>query len=337
MRRPPTVSNPTSRVETSITPPRLSSFPAERAQLEYSSRSLVFPSDGRRLLRAWGPPERPFAVAVSDAGARWKVTGWGVDAPGARQAVREMFSLHDPIEEFYALVRDEPVLAGTERRFRGLRLPRDSSLYEALLHSIVGQQLSVAAANTIKARLFESAGCQMEVDGITLPRAPTPRELLALGHDGLRRVGLSEAKTRSILGLARRERAGAFSTREFLALSAEAAVERLDQEPGVGRWTAENALLRGAGRRDLFVAGDLGIRTALAAYGTLAREAPETDARRWGDANYPGWGSYATLYLWRRWVAEGAPRPEAPRARGPAAKRGLGEKRQSSRGARRSG
>jgi len=86
-------------------------------------------------------------------------------------------------------------------------------------------------------------------------------------------------------------------------LESTAAVDRLDEEPGVGRWTAENALLRGLGRRDLFVAGDLGLRAALERFGAVPRAAPEADARAWADHHYPGWGSYATLYLWRRLVA----------------------------------
>ncbi|MCI4360663.1 MAG: hypothetical protein L3J91_03090, partial [Thermoplasmata archaeon] len=67
---------------------------------------------------------------------------------------------------------------------------------------------------------------------------------------------------------------------------------------------AENALLRGVGRRDLFVAGDLGLRVALDRYGVVPRAAPEADARAWAERHYPGWGSYATLYLWRRLVTE---------------------------------
>jgi 3-methyladenine DNA glycosylase/8-oxoguanine DNA glycosylase len=87
-------------------------------------------------------------------------------------------------------------------------------------------------------------------------------------------------------------------------MGAEEAIERLDAEPGVGRWTAENALLRGVGRTDLFVAGDLGLRVALAEYGVLPRHAPEEAARAWADAHYPQWGSYATVYLWKKLVTD---------------------------------
>lgn len=305
--RPAGSGRPRRPVVTYLTPPRLSSFPAERAQLEFSSRSLVFPEDGGRVLRVWGPVTAPFVLAVRDRGARWEVTGWGVDPPAAREAARALFSLDHPIDAFYRLARKEPVLASAVRRFRGLRLPRDAHLYEALVHSIIGQQLSVRAAHTIKERLFDAAASFEEVDGVRVPRVPSPEEVGRLGPDGLRRVGLSGVKSRSLLALAERERAGAFAWEEFALGPPEPAIARLDAEPGVGRWTAENALLRGLGRTDLFVAGDLGVRAALAAYGVLPRTAPERAARAWGERWYPGWGSYATLYLWRRWVADGTP------------------------------
>ncbi|MCI4330852.1 MAG: hypothetical protein L3K19_03260 [Thermoplasmata archaeon] len=292
------------RTSTSLVPPRLSSLPAEREQLEFSSRSMVFPADGPRLLRAWGPPERPVVIGVDGGPGRWRVTAWGLGPSEAWAAVRSMFSLDHPIESFYRQARNEPLLGGAVRAFRGLRLPRDPSLYEALVHAVLGQQLSVAAANTIKRRLIGATGAILEVEGVEVPRLPAPSEILALGEPGLRGVGASGAKARSLRALSAREQAGAFDGKRFRRASVESAVAQLDREPGVGRWTAENALLRGVGRRDLFVAGDLGLRVALDRFGAVERSAPESEARAWGERHYPGWGSYATLYLWRRLVTE---------------------------------
>jgi 3-methyladenine DNA glycosylase/8-oxoguanine DNA glycosylase len=297
------VPTPTS---TWITPPRLASLPVEWAQLEYSSRSIAFADDGHRLLRAWGPPDRPWVVSVEARGARWKVEAWGADPPEARRAARELFSLDHPIELFYAQVRKEPVLKGTERRFRGLRLPRDASVYEALLHAVVGQQLSVRAANTIQQRLFERVGSSLDAGGVEVPCVPTPAALAALSPDELRSVGLSRAKSAALHALAVWAAGDPPSPGELAEGPLAPVVERLDALPGVGRWTAENALLRGVGRPDIFVAGDLGIRVALDEYGVLGRDRPEEEARAWADRNYPGWGSYATLYLWRRLVADHA-------------------------------
>ncbi|HUJ78543.1 MAG TPA: hypothetical protein VLX64_05990 [Thermoplasmata archaeon] len=289
---------------TYVTPPRLASFPAERAALEYSSRSIVFADDGGALLRAWGPPEAPYVLRVEEAGARWRVSAWGADAPGARAAARAMFSLDHPIEAFYALARGEPILRRTPAAFRGLRLPRDANVFESLVHAVVGQQLSVAAASAMHARLTDAAGARLSAGGIEVPRTPTPGEIRALGPAGLKATGLSRAKSSALLALADRYRARAFEGAWLADGPSEAAIARLDAEPGVGRWTAENALLRGTGRTDLFVAGDLGIRVALDRFGAVPRDAPEAAARAWADRWYPGWGSYATLYLWRRLVAD---------------------------------
>lgn len=287
---------------TSLTPPRLASLPAEREQLEFSSRSLVFATDGRRLLRAWGPADASWVVAVEPDGDRWRIEAWGATPTMARAAVRRLFSLDHPLEAFYQLVRREPVLRGTERRFRGLRVPRDANLYESLFHSILGQQLSVAATNAMKRRLFEKACSSIEVEGIEVPAVPSPARLGAIGLDGVRSVGLSRAKAEFLVALARwaavPQAPPGFDGPIALAIS------RLSELPGVGRWTAENALLRGVGRRDVFVAGDLGIRVALDRYGAVPRRAPETRARAWAERHYPDWGSYATLYLWRKLVAD---------------------------------
>jgi len=291
---------------TSVTPPKLASLPAERAQLEYSSRSLVFAEDGGRLLRAWGPPNAPWVLSVEPSTTRWRVEAWGADPPTARAAARALFSLDHRLEEFYRLVRAERVLCGTERRFRGLRIPRDAHVYEALIHSILGQQLSVRAANTMKERLLERTCAFLEAGGLEVPRFPTPKELRTLGLAGLRSTGLSRVKSRSLLALAGSVEAGTGPSDDLDSRPLCEAVEHLDALPGVGRWTAENALLRGVGRTDVFIAGDLGIRVALEEYGVLPRSAAEPRARAWADAHYPGWGSYATLYLWRKLVADRA-------------------------------
>ncbi|HTT15486.1 MAG TPA: hypothetical protein VMG81_06925 [Thermoplasmata archaeon] len=291
---------------TFLEPPRPTSLDALRSQLVGSSRSLVFVTDGDRLLRAWGRADRPWALAVEPRGARWRIEAWGADPPAARAATRALFSLDHPLPEFYRLVRADPVLAGTERRFRGLRLPRDPTVFESLVHAILGQQISVVAARAIERRLFEATGGLLRAGAVDVPHPPSPRRLAGLTAGALGAIGMSRAKAAALRAL------GAWAVDRpapepaLAAAPLARAIAMLDALPGVGPWTAENALLRGAGRRDVFVAGDLGVRVALERYAGLARRAPEARARAWADRHYPGWGSYATFYLWRRLVADSA-------------------------------
>ncbi len=287
-----------------VTPPALARFPEHGDPLEYSSRSLLFAQDGDRVLRAWGRPARPWVIAVEPAGERWKVDGSIDDPPAWRRAVRTLFSFHHPLERFYALVRSDPVLRGTERRFRGLRLPRDASVYESLLHSIVSQQISLAAAESLRRRLHDRTEAYVRWGRWELPCVPLPSRVRSLGEPGLVALGLSRAKARALVALAERERRASLDDPSLAVGPLPPAVQRLDGLFGVGRWTAENALLRGVGRRDVFVAGDVGVRVALARYGSIPREAPEADARAWALSRYPTWGSYATLYLWRRLTSD---------------------------------
>ncbi len=288
---------------TSLAPPKIASLPAERDQLEFSSRSFLFVADGPRILRAWGPAERPWVLSVEPRGERWRIEAWGAGPVRARAATRALFSLDHSIEEFYRLVRREPVLAGTDSRFRGLRVPRDAHLYEALVHAVIGQQLSVAVATALQRRLYERTEAFVTAGGFDVPAAPSPRRIRALGVVGLRALGLSAAKSRSIAHLADASGRLALLEPRLGRAPLATAIDALVELPGVGRWTAENALLRGVGRTDVFVAGDLGLRVALAEFGAIPRSAPEASARAWGARHYPGWGSYATLYLWRKLVA----------------------------------
>ncbi len=292
------------RARTSLVPPRLASIPKEEDALEYSSRSLVYALDGRRLLRAWGSPARPWVLAVEPDGGRWRVDAWGAGPRAAREAARTWFSLADPLEEFYRATRNEPVLRGTDRSFRGLRLPRDANLYESLLHAIVGQQLSVAAANAIRQRLLARLGRPLRADGLEVPCVPSPARVARAGPSGLRSLGMSAAKSRALVAVAGRAMDGRPAADALRRIPLPAARESLEALPGVGRWTAENVLLRGAGRRDVFVGGDLAVRVALDRFRAVPRSAPEAAARAWADARYPGWGSYATLYLWRKLVSD---------------------------------
>lgn len=164
-----------------------------------------------------------------------------------------------------------------------------TSPFEALLRSIVYQQLSGKAAATIHGRLtalFPSG-------------TPTPDALLALPDDALRGAGLSRAKAAAAHDLARRTLDGTVPDLEALqALEDDAVVERLTAVRGVGRWTVEMLLLFRLGRPDVYPVTDLGIRKGVARLHALDALPTPREMPEYGAAWRP-YRSVASWYLWR--------------------------------------
>lgn len=161
-----------------------------------------------------------------------------------------------------------------------LPLRRRPPGFAALLDIIMAQQVSVASANAIWARL-EAAGLI----------APDP--ILAAGEDGLRACGLSRQKIRYALALA-----GAGTDFDRLARVPDAeAIAVLDALPGVGRWTAEIYVMFALGRADVFAPGDLALQEAARVLFDLPRRPTEAALRAMAD-DWAPWRAVAARALW---------------------------------------
>lgn len=178
-------------------------------------------------------------------------------------------------------------LAGRDARFARLLdatgplpLRRRPAGFAALLDIIMAQQVSVASANAIWARL--------EGAGLT---APAP--ILAAGEEGLRACGLSRQKVRYALALA-----GAGMDFDGLAGQPDAhVIDRLDSLPGVGRWTAEIYAMFALGRADVFAPGDLALQEAARALFDLADRPSERALRQMAE-DWSPWRAVAARALW---------------------------------------
>jgi DNA-3-methyladenine glycosylase II len=259
--------------------------------------------DGRPVVVEFGFPAASGArlrVAIVRGPAARKRPGdhHPAIAPALRQLAATVWSLGDDLRRCYCIFKDDPVMAPLLRRCRGLRMIRTPDLYEALLIAVINQQVSVAAAESIRRRMNTALGDRMVSNGVTYINYPPPRRLLAARPTTLRTLGLSRQKARYVLEVAERAVCGALAPALFDALDDEAAIEKLMEIPGVGRWTAEIVLMRGLGRADVFPAGDLGLIVAVQrALGRKTR--PTEDEVRALAAHWKGWRSYGALYLWR--------------------------------------
>jgi DNA-3-methyladenine glycosylase II len=167
------------------------------------------------------------------------------------------------------------------------RPDRPKDAYGALLRSIVGQQLSTAAARTIYGRMTELFG----------GKAPTPQQLLDADPDAIRAAGLSRAKIAYLRSLAEHVLSGELELDRLGELSDEEVTRDVTAVKGLGQWTADMFLIFHLGRPDVLPVGDLGVRRAVERlYGLEALPSAE-ELERLGERWRP-YRSLASLYLW---------------------------------------
>jgi DNA-3-methyladenine glycosylase II len=198
----------------------------------------------------------------------------------------------DPEEAVAHLRANDELLGGviTQVGPFTLKLRPVDSLFEALLRSIVFQQLHGKAANTIHGRVL---------DVLKQHGGPTPDALLAATDDELRAAGLSRGKLAAIRDLAAKCRDGVVPTlREAHRLEDDNLVARLTEVRGIGPWTVHMLLIFYLGRPDVMPTGDFAIRAAFRKiYNRRGEPKPEhiiRHARRWQP-----YRSVASWYLWR--------------------------------------
>ncbi len=199
--------------------------------------------------------------------------------------VHSIQSLNQSIDALRLL---EPRLGDPVARL-GYPAPRVRSPgYETLLRTIVGQQVSVAAAASVWAKLEALLG----------PGCP-PDALMAREFDDLRACGLSRQKQGYARSLAELVTSGALDL-HALPADDEEAIARLVQVKGIGRWSAEIYLLFAEGRGDIWPAGDLAVQIAIGQIMGLDARPDEKATRAIADAWRPH-RSAAALLAWHHY------------------------------------
>jgi DNA-3-methyladenine glycosylase II len=185
-----------------------------------------------------------------------------------------------------ALARKDPVMAAIIRSRPRVFLMRRGEPFLTLARAIVGQQISVKAAQSVWDRLVLCVG---EV---------TPQNVLLKERPSLRACGLSDRKTEYIADLAQHFANGSIHVHRWPEMSDEEIIAELVQVRGIGRWTAEMFLIFNLLRPDVFPLDDLGLQKGIRVSYFRGRSVALSTMRRLGEAWRP-WRSVATWYLWR--------------------------------------
>ena len=158
-----------------------------------------------------------------------------------------------------------------------------------LLRSVVGQQLSVAAARTIWQRFVVLNG----------GRRFTPAKILRMDPSDFRNIGISAAKTRAVQSIAKKLDSGVVQLKKVREMDDDAAIAELTQLRGIGPWTAQMYLMFSLGRLDVFPAGDLGIVNAMTELYRLPGRPERAELIKLSGP----WKPYRTIGSWYCWQA----------------------------------
>lgn len=261
---------------------------------------------GREYRRVVWLGARPLLLLLRNTGLvdrpalDWRVVGASLneaEQKAVSEIVGHIVSADVNLAPFYASARLDPVLNDLRDQYYGLKVIRFPSLYECLVSTVLEQQINLLFAATLKRRLLEAFGPEIEYEGKQWRGYPSPETLARLIPDQLRPLQISERKASYLIGIARAFAEGKIDEAGLRREPAEKAIEALTEIRGVGRWTAEYSLLRGLGHTDVLPADDVGLqRTVGLLYGLKAPATAMSIRRRW--KRLTPWQGYATLYLW---------------------------------------
>jgi 3-methyladenine DNA glycosylase/8-oxoguanine DNA glycosylase len=187
-------------------------------------------------------------------------------------------------EEKEYLAKRDPVMKGLIEKHGHVEREVNPDPFSAIVGSIISQQISTKAAETVEGRLLEKAG------GLSA------RKLDELSIQDIQQCGLSFRKAGYIKGIAEAQMSGAVDFDSLKKLPDEEIIRSLVGLKGVGRWTAEMMLIFSFARRDVLSFDDLGIRRGLQrAYGM---EELKKDQHSYFRELFSPYGTVASLYLW---------------------------------------
>lgn len=205
--------------------------------------------------------------------------------------VKRIFDLKAFPHEIADHLEKDGLLANLVAANPGLRLPGAWDGYELTIRAILGQQVSVKAANTLAGRIVKEYGERLEEpNGGGLESIfPTPQRLAKAKLD---KIGLTGQRAKAIRGVSRAVNSGELKFDGAATPEDTAAV--LVSIPGIGDWTAQYVAMRALGNPDAFPSSDLGLRKAMSnGQGLISPAVLRKKSEVWRP-----WRSYAAIYLW---------------------------------------
>ncbi|MCA1022339.1 DNA-3-methyladenine glycosylase family protein [Halobacillus litoralis] len=180
------------------------------------------------------------------------------------------------------------------RNHPGTPIVKDFHLYDCLMKVIIHQQLNMKFAYTLSTRFVETLGRQK--DGIWF--YPDPETVARTPYETLRELQFSQRKAEYVIDTSKQIAEGELDLPALDVMENDDIMKHLTKVRGIGPWTAENWMMFGLGRENLFPKADIGIQNALKHYYHMDRKPTKDEMGAWSKPWSP-YLSYASLTLWR--------------------------------------
>lgn len=286
--------------------PKEFSFAENRKYLSSTANGGLFHSKNGRIYKALSIEQEVPVIEISaedETVLTIRFLGTTIPDTRVRAAVacyvRDWFDLDTDLQPFYELAKTDALLQRAVYAFPGLRNVGIPDLFEAICWGIIGQQITLTFASTLKRRFVESFGRHVECDGERYWLFPTPQTIAALTIEDLAALGMTVKKCEYLIGVAQLIVEGKLS-KELLvgAEDYKEAEKMLVKIRGIGPWTANYVLMRCLRLPSAFPIDDVGLHNAIKHLMNMERKPTKEEILQLSKT-WTNWEAYATFYLWR--------------------------------------
>lgn len=212
--------------------------------------------------------------------------------------IREWFDLDRDLRNFYLLALEDKILHEVVPAYFGLRIIGIPDLFEALTWAVIGQQINLTFAYTLKKRFVERFGESLTFEGTTYWLFPSPDVISNLQVQHLIDLQFTRRKAEYIIDIAKTIANGQLTKQMLLQKDVQQMTETLLSLRGIGAWSANYVMMKCLHHASAFPIADVGLQNALKRELKLERK-PTVEEIKEVSKNWGGYEAYATFYLWQ--------------------------------------
>lgn len=293
-------------MRTSVPVPKEFSFELSVEFLRRSPRELLHKVEGSSVVKLLNIGENKILFSIHSGNNKLiiDVLNAAPGTPGAslkgklQQHVTEWFDLATDLKPFYKMASKDEFLKSLVKQYYGYRIIGQPDLFESLAWAVLGQQINLAFAYTLKHRFVEQFGERLMHGCETYYLFPEPALVAGLSDEVLLPLQFSRQKSLYVRTIAEAFANGVVSREKLTGLPFEEAKEQLMKIKGIGNWTANYALMKTFRYPNAFPLEDAGLHNAIKKLLGMPRKPTPEEVRKLFK-RYRGWEAYATLYLWK--------------------------------------